>query len=493
MPITFNDISNTRNPFLAIEFDGSKAQQGPSLQPFTILVMGQKTAAGSKNELSIDAITSDDQAGIFYGFRSQLYNMIVKLRANNKVTAVKAISIDDDDSGVAATGKITITAGAATKDGNVQLYIGAKRIPVLVLTGDDQDAVATAIVAAITANLKVRVTAVINGTNANEVDLTAANKGLEGNKIDLRTNFNSDDVDVAGIVVGFTPMSGGVTNPDVGEIISIMPEEQFNVIIYPWKDATSLTAIEAELLTRWGPMDAHDGMGITAEVDSHGALLSLGDSRNSFNNSIMGPAASAPNPPDEWAGAYGGAAARALEIDPARPLQTLQLKDILQPRADELFKFNERDLLLRDGIATAVGADGGVMRISRAITTFQTNAAGAPDTTFLDVNTPMTLSFFRFDTRALFARKFPRHKLAGNTVVPAPGQPIITPKVARGELVALASAWQNDLGLMEDLEQFIADLVVERDTSNPNRLLFLASPDLINQFRNLAGQFAFLL
>jgi phage tail sheath gpL-like len=40
----------------------------------------------------------------------------------------------------------------------------------------------------------------------------------------------------------------------------------------------------------------------------------------------------------------------------------------------------------------------------------------------------------------------------------------------------------EDLGLVENGDQFKADVVVERNASDPNRLDFVLPPDIINQF-----------
>jgi len=47
--------------------------------------------------------------------------------------------------------------------------------------------------------------------------------------------------------------------------------------------------------------------------------------------------------------------------------------------------------------------------------------------------------------------------------------------------------------LIENLDDFIDNLIVERDISDVNRINVLLSPDLINQFRVLAGQIQFIL
>ena len=48
-------------------------------------------------------------------------------------------------------------------------------------------------------------------------------------------------------------------------------------------------------------------------------------------------------------------------------------------------------------------------------------------------------------------------------------------------------------GLVENLSQFKAHLIVERDSNNPNRLNVLYPPDLINQLRIFAVNAQFRL
>ncbi|OHD24768.1 MAG: hypothetical protein A2Y38_07740 [Spirochaetes bacterium GWB1_59_5] len=152
----------------------------------------------------------------------------------------------------------------------------------------------------------------------------------------------------------------------------------------------------------------------------------------------------------------------------------------------------ERGLLLYDGIATHTVDAGGLVRIEREITMYQQNAFGVEDVSYLDVNTPATLSYLRYSLRARITQKYPRHKLADDGTAFGPGQAIVTPNTIRAELVALFQDWER-AGLVENIEQFKAELVVERDAADRNRINVLAPPDLVNQFRIFAAQIQFIL
>jgi phage tail sheath gpL-like len=182
----------------------------------------------------------------------------------------------------------------------------------------------------------------------------------------------------------------------------------------------------------------------------------------------------------------------ALAIDPARPVQTLELPGVVAPRVADRFIFTERDALLRDGISTARHNDAGATFVERVITTYQTNASGAEDVSYLDVETMKTLAYLRFDLRQLIALRFPRHKLADDGTAFARGQAVVTPGTLRAEIIARFKQWEAQ-GLVEGVDQFKADLIVRRSPTDPNRVDAMLPPDLVNQFRVLAAQIEFLL
>ena len=89
--------------------------------------------------------------------------------------------------------------------------------------------------------------------------------------------------------------------------------------------------------------------------------------------------------------------------------------------------------MLHDGISTHTVDPGGNVLLERPITTYQLNAAGFPDTSYLDVTTIATLAYLRYTLRARIAQKYPRHKLADDGIAIAPGQAIVTPKTLSAE------------------------------------------------------------
>lgn len=490
-PISFNQIpGNIRVPLVYIEFDNTRAVQGTPGISHKILVLGQRLAAGTVPALVPTRITSEAQAEESFGRGSMLAEMFRHLKAANRYTESWAIALDENVAGVAAVGSVTF-GGAVTAPGTLDFYIAGQRVQVAVASAEASSVTAAAFAAAVNANTQLPMTAAVDGVDNKKVNLTSRWKGETGNTIDLRANYFQGETLPKGMTVAIVAMATGTANPDLAAAIAVMGEEWWNTIVMPYTDSANLAAIEAELDVRWGPLKMIDSIAFSAFRGNHSATGTFGAGRNHHLVTVMGTNLS-PQPPYIWAAVNAGVAATALSIDPARPLQTLKLTGLLSPRIEDRWTLEERNLLLFDGIATfTVDAGGGVI-IERQITTYQKNSFGIDDPSFLDVNTPATLSFVRFATRARITQKYPNHKLADDGTRFGSGQAVVTPSVLRNELLALFRELE-ERGLVENFDQYKTDLVVERDANDANRVNVLASPDLINQFRIFAQQVQFIV
>lgn len=488
MTISFNEIPNDRRvPWAYVEFDNTNAVQGPQNQPYKIAQIGQKLSSGSKAALTPTRITSVDQAGDYFGFGSILHKMVEAQFKVNKSTETWAIALDDDGSAVKASGSFVLS-GQATESGVISTYVGGQRIRVGVNSGDTAATVATALKTALNAQTDLPVT---NGGSSGTVTVVAKNGGELGNNIDLRHSYYDGEIIPAGLAITVNAMASGAANPDVEDALDVLGDAQFNVVVTPYFDQSNLTAVDQAMETRWGPLTQNDGHVITACNKSYADLSTLGNANNSKQISIVG----CPNfPALPWAvaGSVGGLVAYYGAIDPARPFQTLSLSGVLPPKEQQRLTADERNLHLYDGISTLSIDAGGVVRIERLITTYQTNAFGADDTSYLDVPPKLTLSYLRYDFRNYILRKFPRHKLADDGTRFGPGQAVVTPRTVKAEILTRYREWELR-GLVEDYDTFKENLVVERNQSDPNRLDILLPPDLINQLLVTATKIGFII
>ncbi|SDH88648.1 phage tail sheath subtilisin-like domain-containing protein [Roseospirillum parvum] len=491
MAISFNTIPvDLRVPGAYVEIDNSRALRGLVGMPRKVLLIGPRLDSGTVPAGTPVQVLTERAAQGYFGRGSILHLMFRAFKAGNDYTEVWGIGLDDDDAAQAASGSIAVS-GPATAGGTIALMIDGARVRVGVAAGDAPAAIATAIAAAINAQTDLPLSAAVNGVDDAQVDLTARNAGETGNHIDVRHSYHTGEALPAGVGLAVTALSGGTANPDVADAVAAMGDEWWTDVVIPWTDAANLAALEAEAARRFEGMDMRDMFIWAGASGTHADLTTLGNSRNSPHLSILGAGAS-PSGPWAWAAALAAVASYHLQIDPARPLQTLVLDGLLPPAVEERFDLTERNLLLHDGVATHKVDAGGRVLVERAVTTYEVDAGGIEDASYLDVTTLATVAYLRYSLRARITQKFPRHKLASNGTAYGAGQAIVTPDVIRAELVALFKDWE-DAGLVEGFDQFKRDLIVERNANDPNRVDAVIPPDVVNQLRIFAGKIEFRL
>ncbi|OYZ03500.1 MAG: phage tail protein [Polaromonas sp. 28-63-22] len=486
--IAFNTIPiDVRTPGQYLEIDNTKAVRGLPSMSRRMLFIGNKLAAGTAVANQLYRINSPAEAALLFGRGSVLHEMLTAARAANLESDIWSMCMADNAAGVQATKTITLT-GPSNEAGTLALYINARKLTVGVALADTATVTAAAIAAAVNANLDVPVTA---AAALGVVTLTARHKGQFTSDIDVRVNYYPDEklpAGVAAVVADVTPGSG---NPDVAAALAAIGLEAYYTICTPFNDAANLVKLETELNTRWGGMDMRTGHLFVGLKGTHAALTTFGAARNSPHSTIVG-VKSAPTPAYTYAAVLAAVCEFSGAIDPARPFQTLTLPGVLPPAIGDRFTRQERDLLLRDGISTFTVDQGGNVLIERVVTTYQVNAYGIDDASYLDLETKWTVDYMRFAFRARIALRFPRHKLADDGTSFAPGQQVATPNIIRGELLDVARQLEL-VGVLEGFEQFKNDLVVVRSTVDTGRVNCILPPNVVNQFRVFAASVQFIL
>lgn len=486
--ISFNSIpAAIRVPGQYIEFDASRAVSGLPPIRNRVLIVGQRLATGTAAALTVQPIVKAGQAVELFGRGSMLARMAAAYKRADRYSEVHAIALDDAGAGVAATGTITVT-GPATAAGAIALMVAGVRSEIAVAAGEAANAIAAKIDAAIDALPDLPVTSAVAGA---VVTLTARHKGTCGNSIDIRHSHDTGDALPAGVGLAIVAMANGATDPDIDAIWPVIGDEPYRTIVLGIAEAATLTKVKTELDDRWSAIRMLESVAYAARSGTQGALAAFGAALNSELLSVLGTGKS-PTWPAEAAAIYAAVCGYYSAIDPARPLHTLQLTGLVAPKIAERFTREEREALLQDGIATYTVGQDGTAYIERAITTYQTDALGIADVAYLDLESVATLAYLRASLRVRIATKFPRHKLADDDTAFGPAQAVVTPKILRAEIIALAREWE-EAALVEGLDQFVADLIVERDASDPNRVNALVPPDIVNQFRSFAAAVQFRL
>lgn len=495
MPVVLAGVPDQlRVPLAYIEFDSTRAMSGAGSLAYKVLVIGQRMTGGQVAAGVLQRILSADHAEQAFGMGSKLAAMFKGFKGANRMMETWAIAVDDDGAGVKATGLISLAVGSELSPGTLNLYLGGQRLRVGVAATNTAAELATKLINAINANPRLPVVASAVSGQTHQVRLTANHKGLFGNDLDVRLNYFAEDTTPNGLTVTITGMASGAGNPDITAALAALGDEWWNAIVMPYTDSANLGVLQTELESRWGPLSMKDSRAWMAFKGTHGETADFGADLNCQHFTVMGTGDS-PTPTYVWAAVNAAVANASLAIDPARPLQTLELPGVLPPATGDRWDFASRNLLLYDGISTFKVQPGNRVTIERQITTYQTNALGAEDESYLDVETLATLSFLRYSWRQRIELRFPRHKLRADPpagmVLPL-GQPMVTPGIIREETLSLFQDWEQ-VGLVEDFNQFAEELIVEIDESNKNRVNMLIGPNLVNQFRIFAGQIQFIL
>jgi len=488
--ITFLTIPvDWRVPGAYIEIDHTRAVRGLSQMTHRMLILGQRLTTGTVAAGVLTKVTRKEDGVNYFGRGSMLAQQIEAAMKVNPYTECYALALDDLVAGNAAAGSI-LFAGTPTESGTLNLYIGGRRLQVGITASQTPTQIATNVAAAITADVDGAVTAT---SNVGTVTITSRHKGVEGNDIDIRLNYYQGEYTPKGMTATITAMTGGTGNPDVTAAITAMSTLSAYTILMGWTDPANVALMETELQSRWGGMDMRTGHVFGHKNGSYSTLSSYGSARNSPHSTFTGLNKS-PTLPWVISAQFGAIVEFSGANDPAVPFRTLSLPDVMAPKESDRFMDTERNLLLRDGISTIVFDQSGAAFIEQVITTYQQNSFGVDDVSLLKLNTKWTADYMRFAFRAGVQRDYPRHKLANDDVLDKiqSGQAIATPKLIRNSLIGTAQQMVK-VGLLEDLDQFIGELIVVRSDTDKNRVNAILPPNVVNQFDVFAAAVQFVL
>lgn len=485
MSIGFNNIpSDIRVPLFYAEMDNSAANSASST--LRRLIVGQVNEDSVAPEIgSLVLVSSLAVAKTIGGQGSMLAAMYDTWRKSDSIGEIWCLPLKSTE-GAAATGTVTLT-GAATEGGLLSLYVGGVRVQSTVVSGSTADQVAAALSVKINASPDLPVKATVA---AGVLTLTCKWSGESGNDIKLEMNRlgkSNGEMTPTGLTAVAVAMSGGVGTPDQLAALAALGDEPFEFICQPWTDTTSLDAWKAAMddnVGRWSWAKQLFGHVYTAKRGTIGTLVAAGQARNDQHMTIQGVEVGVPQPVWVQAAALASRTAVFISTDASRITQSGAMPGADPASASERFTLTERQSLLSYGIATAY-FEGGYVRIQRSVTTYQKNAYGQPDNSYLDSETMHQSAFIVRRLKGVITSKYGRHKLANDGTRFGAGAAIITPNVIRSELVAQYSKLEEE-GHVENAELFQAHLIVERDANDPSRLNVLFPPDYINGLRIFA-------
>ncbi|QTD89464.1 phage tail protein [Burkholderia anthina] len=439
--------SGIRSPGQYIEYNTTLALRSLPTNDQSLLIVGQRTDAGTVPALVPTDVYSSDESALYFGAGSLIDIAVRAAIKANPYISITAIAVDDAAAGQAAHATVTF-AGTSTVDGAFALYVGRQRIDVAVNVGDTAADVAASMVAAIVQTPSLHVTAAAEDA---VLTITAKNKGVTGNGIQL-SQLNQ----AAGITAAIVAMAGGLNDPDPEPALDAVFASRYTIVASCWAQLDALTKIRSFADRISGAMEMRPCVAVAGVVGTISESATLASSINSgritfgwYPNSVSHVA--------EVAAGY--AAVIGSEPDPARPFNTLPIAGLDVVSVDKQASRTEKEKALHEGLTPLeVGPDNNSVQIKRAISTYLVNPQGVNDPSMLDITTIRSLDYSRKAWRERFSLRFSRSKMAPRI-----------PAQVRSEMLDVAYKLE-DLEILQDIDTWKNSFIFEKDEQSIGQL-----------------------
>ena len=265
----------------------SGARQSISNDPQIALINGlMDSASGSATPGALTENVPSDTASIvaLFGPQSTATMMAVNFRKQNPVTQLDVIALTP--TGAAAAGAVSFS-GTATEAGTYQVIVGSEEDFTFTLNVADTDTatvIGDALVTLITASAALTTQLAVPVSEANvtgTVTFTADELGLQGNFISLKIIGS-----VAGVTTATTAFTSGTGDPSSAATYDVIADQRYQTFITPsaWD-----TSVPRDLLdARFNEDNAIlDGVLINTYDDTLANILSLNNALNSQSQNTL--------------------------------------------------------------------------------------------------------------------------------------------------------------------------------------------------------------
>lgn len=468
--VSFASIpSSIRKPGKYFEYNAALAVRSLPTNLQRVLIVAQMRATGTAVANAVVQVYDTEAAAVLFGRGSQAHRMVRAALNANRYAQLFVLPVADNGAGVLATATLTF-AGTATAAGAITLNVAGVDLVVPVSVGDTAAVVAASVLAQLNLLVNLPTSQAVVGA---VVTLTQLNKGVVGNA--HRLNASSSATGLTATPVAFT---GGLNDPALATALAAAFTGGHEILVVPYTAGVPLTDLRTHLNSVSNPMERRPAIGVYAT----GGSLSAATTQAGTLNSERMTAALVKNtitPAEEIAAAY--AAVLAFEEDPARPLNTLTLPGVTAPLIADRLSRSEQETCLNNGVTPLEWGPGDLVQIVRAVTTYTLNASSVLDVSWLDLTTIRTMDYCMKAWRTRVELRFPRDKLSAKT-----------PARVRSELLDVAYRLE-ELEIIENVDLWKNDLVVERDSQDNNRLNAKIPVDVVNGLHIFAGRLDLIL
>ena len=359
--VLFNNIpgSGLVAPLFAFEVNSGGGYSSSS----RLLVMGHKNSAAPAINNTPIFVGSQSDADSNFGAGSMLREMFRIIRQNAPVQEIWCLPVAETGAAqvwTLALAGVTISAGVAVID------IHGERIQLTVAATDTATTLATALAAAINAYYNPLTGAMLPFTataSTTNVILTARHASVLFAAEDptyfpiQKDGFSANLFTTSNVTVTSTTAGSGV--PSLTSAFAALADDQFDGIVMPWGDSTSIgsaTATMNDISGRWSWLRQSYGHVITVNTGNTSAQTTLGLTLNDRHLTVIGRQAMSqtgtPHPPWLW---VAGFAARVMPWlsdyttgNVARNQSNLAVQGLLPPRDRSLWwNYSTRNTFVR--------------------------------------------------------------------------------------------------------------------------------------------------
>lgn len=431
-----------------------------SFIPQRIALIAQKLASKSPTLNIAYPVTDADEVAAIAGYGSEAHYLAKKLFAAMGPSPALVDLFNLTLGTTASTGTFVFATTAAAA-GIWTLKIGSRRFTFAVASGDTVTVQGDALAAVINGDLNFPVTAVnVAGT----VTMTSNWKGESANGIVLSKVTTGQEP--TGTTCTVTTMASGATDPSVATSLAAFGTTFYTWVLTPYNTDTSADLIEAAGDLRIAPLVKKPFLSVMGYTDTRANYITALGQRNSPWTCLF-PVEASVNHPGEIAAALVGVCAVSANADPNRPMKTLQLPGI-EAGTGTPWTWAQQDAVELLGGSTFDVRDGAVY-VHDMLTTYTTNAGGAPDTSWRYVETVLNTQakLYDLDTMLLSA-PFDRAVIVDDDAV-TDLEYALSPKKIKAYFLARFDFWTSKAWSFQR-QLMIDSLIVEINGSNPGRI-----------------------
>lgn len=470
--------SSIRKPGSYTSIDTSRSTNSLPSTRQEMVIVAQRLADGSVAANIPKPIISADQAASFWGAGSVIHRMVMAAFRQYPYLVLTGCAVDDAAAGIAATSTLSF-AGESTGAGSVVARFGADTVVIAVSSETTPASVATAMAAEINKYVNLPFSA---SAAESVVTLTFKNKGTCGNylgKFDATTSKYLADVfcSAPGLTCTATGWTGGENDPSDAQMsaaYAALASKRYHLYAIPFASLDAALTLNEHLES---VSDEINQRGARGYMFISGALADATTvSEVNAKRLVLGTIRGCRRPNYENASAL--AAMQASQETPWKALNNVELSGCDTPDIQDRFTFTEINNLLWSGVTPFEVGAGERVRCVRMITTYTENAAGSPDSTFLDSFKVATVDYVREAIVDSHKRNFSNATLRDTHV---DGEPdgIITPADVRSNNIAVCQRIEQ-LGGLNDVSKYKDFFTAERDQDSPGRVNSSVPIDIVD-------------